>query len=744
MYQLVTEISNRLEPFNLKPSEGVHRLLLKPREKNTILKVCIAGAFYPNYFVRASSIATSDKEERMFRDLNGLDPCNTVFYRGIGYDDMGVLYENQVKDFFRTNQVVSSGDDVKVTFDKGSKKMFVTFLGKQQLIDCGTTDEKPTSDWVPGKVHTELYKAMKLKYIKQLKIKVMDVPDMARYAQNIGAGRFENGVFIPRNINIKHEDLCCLPDKYTKTIIGRISHIITPNKFWIKPSDTRNELVSHAIRNALNHLRLEQYTDFTDLNGKVVAVFTRNEEARHKNYPRKFHRARVLSSVISNSLHQFQVHLIDEGEVKVVDSSQLFKLEGAWTKGGEVGFQDDNQIYLVDIPPRVFEASLAEIRPSYVTSPVGKWTPDAINIFKNLIAQQDDEFQIEIYSIWNGIASVILYDKHEKERNSINKQLLKVQLAQTCEESYPSKVDHAERYNAQNFLKNEDKCLSTPQNTLDYLKDFYTTHYKPPPIQLCKKTVSLTGPISPLETTIYPTIRTATTQNLSIDQQSVNCILLDTDPQDPCDRLVVASSVSFNAIKKKLTLRNTTIMPNIYGFSQFMAMLFAPKIELHRDISETRYCSLLCGLGYNEKRGSSLYPEHDLILRFDTLMDHDDMKSINKLRYFMSALLHIKPGERVPNLKLADILRLKKDANKTLIQFLQKDRKFIDEPKREVPDDQWGAVKEEELQYVENTQIYGEKAIFPSFTFMQLQPESPDEIERFKYNNIELHAIAFW
>lgn len=742
MYYLINEINDRLKPFHLKPTEGVHRLHLSPRDKNTILKVCIAGAFYPNYFLRTSSIADEARERRMFHELDGRDPCNTIFYRGIGYDQMGILYQNQVKAYLRDRSVISSPDDVKISFDRSTQKMYVTFLGKQQLIDSGANEEKPISDWVPGRICTQVYKALKLSAEKEfLKLRVMDTPDMAKYAQSIGAGRYENGVFIPLNTNIKHEDLCCLPDMYTKTIIGRVSCIVTPNKFWIKPADTKNEFVFTAIRRALNNIPLEPLTEMSELKGKLVAAFVRNEEARAKNQGRMFHRARILSNVLINGLHQYQVHLIDEGEEALVDSSRLRIIDSIWIRGRQLGFRDDNKIFVVDIPPRVYEASLAEIRPSYVTSSAGKWTPDAVDKFKNLVSEQD-EFEIEVYSIWNGVASVILYDKH---KSSINKMLIREQLAQTCEESYPSKQDRAIRFHAQNFLKKEMEVGDNPpptQEILEYLKDFYVKHYKPPPAHLCTQTVTLRGPVSPLETKVHSTFHS--TKSLAIDRLSVNSILLDTDPQDPTDRLVVAASVASNAKHGDLVLRNSTIMPNIHGFSQLMGMLFAPKLELHRDSSQTRYSSLLCGLGCSSRKNTSLFPEHDLVLKFDCFMDQDDMLQINKLRYTMSALLNISSGERVPDLKPDDVLRLKKDAHMTLMRFLQKDRKFIDERSPEVPDRKWGAVKEEDLQIVEGTQVYGERAIFPSFSFMKLQNEAPEEINRFRDNNQELHAIAFW
>ncbi|XP_063702967.1 LOW QUALITY PROTEIN: probable ATP-dependent RNA helicase spindle-E [Culicoides brevitarsis] len=743
MYNLVNEIKTRLEPFNLTPSEGVNRIHLSPRDKNTILKVCISGAFYPNYFLRASSITREDIERDMAHELNGRDPCNTILYRGIGYEDMGILYQNQVKAYLRDRGVIASPDDVKITFDKGTQKMFVTFLGKQQLIDAGANENKPISDWVPGRVCTQVYKAIKLAREKDfLKLRVMDKDNMIRYAESIGAGNYEYGVFNPKNVNIKHEDLCCLPDKFTKSIIGRVSSIETPNKFWIKPTDSKNEFIVTAIRRALNNQPLERVTELTDLKGKLVAVHVRNEEARAKNYGRMFHRARIISTVLINGMHKYQVLLIDEGEEALVESDRICRLEALWVRGKQLGLRDDNKIYVADIPPRVYEASLAEIRPSYVTSAAGKWTPDAVDKFKQLMSQQD-EFEIEVYSTWNGVANVIVYDKY---KNSINKVLVREQLAQTCEESYPSKQDHAVRFHAQHFVHRENDESPVTLEILDYLRDFYATNYKPPPEYLCTKVIQLRGPTSPLETQVYATFRSGQSKSMTVDRLSVNSILLDTDPQDSTDRLVVAANVASNAHRGDLTLRSTTIMPNISGFSQFMTLLFAPRIEIHRDVTETRYYSLLGGLGFKETRDEetiSLFPEHDVAMKFDCFVDQDDMLQLNKLRYTMSALLHTNPGEKVPDLKPQDVVELQKEAFSILIKFLRKERKFIDQRMQEVADFKWGAVDEDELQFVEGAQVYGDRAVFPSFTFMLLQNETQEEIERYRENNEQLHQIAF-
>lgn len=51
MRELVKEIEYRLGRFNMKETLGDDRVQWTDKEKAFIIKVCFAGAFYPNYFL---------------------------------------------------------------------------------------------------------------------------------------------------------------------------------------------------------------------------------------------------------------------------------------------------------------------------------------------------------------------------------------------------------------------------------------------------------------------------------------------------------------------------------------------------------------------------------------------------------------------------------------------------------------------------------------------------------------------
>lgn len=74
------------------------------------------------------------------------------------------------------------------------------------------------------------------------------------------------------------------------------------------------------------------------------------------------------------------------------------------------------------------------------------------------------------------------------------------------------------------FQKEEDKLAQI------------TKDVEPPSINSCTTTLDLKGPFSPLEMHIYSVINSGLNKQIVIEGNSVNAVLLDTDPQDPHER----------------------------------------------------------------------------------------------------------------------------------------------------------------------------------------------------------------
>lgn len=198
---------------------------------------------------------------------------------------------------------------------------------------------------------------------------------------------------------------------------------------------------------------------------------------------------------------------------------------------------------------------------------------------------------------------------------------------------------------------------------------------EPPPLNKCANYIKLRGPFSPLETKVYAAIRAGIWKSVNIERESVNSVLIDTDPQDVHERLLVAAGISEMQDGGSIVARATTLMPNIHGFGALMTLLFCPTVQTKCNKNRNKYAALLAGLGYNERTGKPLYGEHDVILNLDVALDQEDFLwvgkkrkkkifmyvvnlaffsllfslQINNLRYCMDSVLYTETSDEKPN-----------------------------------------------------------------------------------------------
>lgn len=104
-------------------------------------------------------------------------------------------------------------------------------------------------------------------------------------------------------------------------------------------------------------------------------------------------------------------------------------------------------------------------------------------------------------------------------------------------------------------------------------------------------------------------------------------ILLFNLIQDYNEKLLVSACITES--QNNICARNTTVMPNINGFTAFMALIFCPIMELKRDEKKTRYISLLTGLGFNTDKNRSIFHEHDMLLHLDVDITQGDLETVS-------------------------------------------------------------------------------------------------------------------
>lgn len=156
--QQIVEIENRLQHLGIHG----HGSRWNDDEKAIMLKVVIAGSFYPNLFGRIAT-QDDDHERGLYHMISGKDVRNTVYFCGFEQKYLRQLYTEPIKDLFVANGVISDDQrsDIRVSFDVGSQKVFVTFL-----TDDDQTGQDGRVIRIPGRIHTNVYRSIKLRQLR--------------------------------------------------------------------------------------------------------------------------------------------------------------------------------------------------------------------------------------------------------------------------------------------------------------------------------------------------------------------------------------------------------------------------------------------------------------------------------------------------------------------------------------------------------------------------------------------------
>uniref|UniRef100_A0A1A9UTM0 Probable ATP-dependent RNA helicase spindle-E n=1 Tax=Glossina austeni TaxID=7395 RepID=A0A1A9UTM0_GLOAU len=703
MHLLVQEIRARLISFNIKEQTSYQRVHWMEREKPIVLKIIIAGAFYPNYFTR-SNLNDTDRERGVYHTLCGNDPCSTVYFTNFSTQQIGQLYTRSIKALFKG--VLPK--DIEVRFQPGSERVFVTFT-KDPEFDCEDVTKRLL---VPGRVKPDVYKAIRMRMSStRLHINAMDPRLVVKYATERGYGAMVDGVWKPNDTSLQNVDSIVLPSVFEKKLRGLIAHIEHCSKFFFLPlGEFEYVREMHDTINRPEEIENGRFRSPADISKGMILVAPLNE---------KYRRAKVIKFSNARNNLQFQVRFIDNGCKLCVNFEDLRKIPEKYKF----------------MPPRVFECRLAMIQPSTVKSPNGKWAEESKEILQQ--CANAGRVEIEVFSVVYGVANVII----KMQNGTLNDLLVQKYFARKTEENYLSKTDHDLRLRRQALV---DRFLTQDnrRENREYVRSMQSNaegDIEPPPRELCSKIIKLRGPYSPLETKIYSAIAAGTWKCVEIEKESVNSVLLDTDPQDVHEHLVVAAAVTENQSGNTIVARGTTLMPNIHGFGALVTMMFCPTMQIKRNKNLTKYVTILAGLGYDQNTLEPMYGQHDLVLNLDVELDKDDFKLVNQLRYSMDVILYTDPGpDERPNVTPTTICDLQAKLKQIIIKLFTKNRKYIETHNID-NDNVWERFEREEI--LETKDVFGERSIFPMLTSLRLYSEDYDRIKTLLTHCEELHNL---
>ena len=101
----IEEIKRSLDRFQIRPfylPNNLDRQNFRPSDNNYfMLKVCVFGAFYPNYFMRSHGEMDVKQCSKL---VNLRDAMRTIYFTGFSNDHCGKfgnLYVDQVKEMFK-------------------------------------------------------------------------------------------------------------------------------------------------------------------------------------------------------------------------------------------------------------------------------------------------------------------------------------------------------------------------------------------------------------------------------------------------------------------------------------------------------------------------------------------------------------------------------------------------------------------------------------------------------------------
>ncbi|XP_059053165.1 probable ATP-dependent RNA helicase spindle-E [Achroia grisella] len=685
---LVRELRVRLSREGIEPLKG--NSPWDKHEISLVLKVLLAGAFYPQYFIQVSQDEAREREA--IRTLGGHDPRNTVYLKNFPDNQPGEVYASAIKKAVK-QQI---GDEPRVNFDLNSRKVYLTFSDKQDLKAASNSGD-PT---IPGQVLLPVYKAIKARQLKMdIRIPLLSVEKANALYSMLQESK--------KDLNI-NKMAPRLPEVDDTHFPLKISHMNSVSKFWAQYDDESTVCELRQIRQELNRAPLLAYTGDVATGQWYAAPYTGPEGT-------ELHRVRILSMLPRDMI---EVLYIDYGSYGRVNKCNLYQLPSGASQVS---------------PPLAMQCALAEIAPSPLLEPHAQWTRDASDCFRQYMKK--GRLIGKVYSVTHGVVSIELLSNGGK--TSVNQELLKRGYAIPCEESYDSKLNHDLRLTASDLHMTQKRAYNKEQAEMAV---YQQRDYDPPSAKDCISDVCLKGPYSPLETTVHNLMYGSQEKQVHIEWNSINSVLLDTDPQEVYERLVVAAVVGQSQSSSSLTLRHTTLMPNIPGLPAIISLLFCPVAELRRDVGGSRYVSVLCGLG-STANAVPYFPEHDLLVSIDADLAVEDIGLINHVRHLMDYMMYCAEGQDTPTADDEFRPQVPAVIRKDIMNLLLKRRKHR-EPQTVENAWEWKSVPEDELLEISVPDMVERAEVFPLHTPQELHPLSMDQLLALKRDNDQLKLLV--
>ncbi|XP_018007189.1 ATP-dependent RNA helicase TDRD9 [Hyalella azteca] len=712
--KLVEELTDRLKylrvvPLNLQNPVTDHQ--------QTVLKLCIAGAFFPHYFRRCRS---DDYERETNIELNGHDPYNTVIVRRLPVQS-AVLYEPQIRELFK-----ECSTDVAIEIE--NSKAYVMF---RRARSAEGSEEAQQS--IPGEFPTAMYIALKMVQVPRFKdalqINLFSAVDTERLlavleeersaavctaamdASSSIDGNMSNSTLSLALSGISSDMNSSRQSSYSYSRVLRyggrqmlsartsgfrpaelppsdqlswritIVYVETAGRVWARSDKCAAEhlqFVSSTINLALQSVDdqdvpgAELTGDRLAVNEPVLAPRTNAEGATQYARAQIEERPRGFNSAHARNREEklIKVFFVDYGNTALVPVSSLKQLPEA----------------LLSVPRMAVECCLCFLRPVSTSCGGAAWSKEANDFAKRRLTNK--KFLAKVYSCVHGMARIELFDKQpgNDRLQNFNDLLLVKGFAVRALEPLESQEDHRMRLQ---YMYSSDRTCTPPGRVLGG-----------PDSSFCSSSLSLSsalsttslgssafsarpttrksrllGPYSPLQLQFHALQFNTLGKKVRIEPESVNSTALDMEPQNPHDRMLVSSFVSLSGSEEHLVARNTTLMPAVPGLLSICCLTFCHGADMRVSEDGCEYTGAIIGLGADPDTGYPAYPDDDIELAFDIPFTNHDLEKINKVRYLLNCMLSGPPGS-AGALDPAALAERQKLLRTSLLQLLDEQKPY--------------------------------------------------------------------
>ncbi|XP_071787183.1 ATP-dependent RNA helicase TDRD9-like [Asterias amurensis] len=624
--EVAKELCDRLFKFNIKVPRDSHRR--RQQEDHVqdllVLKLVLAGAFYPNYFM-----CEEPNEADALKQLSGKDPCTTVMISNL--PSHGYLYKTAIASLFE-----QCGKGKHLYFEQS--KALIEFERPHSMAD---TESSP--------ILTAVYMAVKMRLLRlpmtidlyevnesQMKSLEDDRENLSQSGRQLKTERLSVSVDsdAPRQV--------ALPPPNRNWVDIMVTEVVDGNRFWAHYADPETfKLLSHIMReiNCQSAFDMPKLAVALRPGVYCLAPFTDQDE-------RNYYRARIEDVHPDKSL--VQVFFLDYGNMEQVERQELRQMPRS----------------LLQIPFQSLECVLCETKPLYALAHADSNPRQHLSTPKQRLNELASNriMTAKVFSVVSGALRVDLYDCCQEPSLHINQIMIHENKADKAEEPYVSKMNNLQRQEEVAY-KYIDPGWTEVSNSSEGFGSLTSRK---------KGRAFLRGPISPFEVRFSSMTRVGRMKATRVERDSINSVALSNAPEEKFTKMMVSANVGLNHSGNTLLSRDTTMMPNIPDLPSLVCMLFAPAIELRTDKDNTRLTGALCGLGYDPESKGAVLPDHDIEVTFDSVIVNQDIADINGIRTAIN--IAIGSEEAMKGWGPTAIMKIQQAAKDEMLQLFLKRR----------------------------------------------------------------------